>query len=137
MNIPATALDERLAGLLDALTSASGGQGLCRVDGNVARVKELEGRAAALLEVRRARRRDPGTDLQVLLDKWVSDRDSRSGRGANTAWQSYFAGAVAELEELVGAAEESGVRGLRQGQRRHAEDQDRESETEAAFRPTG
>lgn len=98
--IPA-ALEERLAEVSRSLTAATGGQALCRLDGHVAPAKELEGRMAALLELRRALRADPDADMHAIADRWRRDLASRRAKGSSAAWLAYLAGGLAELEGVT------------------------------------
>lgn len=95
-------LETRLGEVGTKLTLATGGQALCRLDGQVTSAKELEGRMAVLLEVRRAVRADPEVDLSAIADKWRADLAVRQSKGASAAWTSYLAGGLAELDLLVG-----------------------------------
>jgi hypothetical protein len=95
-------LEVRLGEVGTRLTVTTGGQALCRLDGHLAPAKELEGRMAVLLEVRRALRQDPDVDLSAIADRWRSDLLAREAQGASTAWISYLSGGLLELELLVG-----------------------------------
>lgn len=100
----------RLAQVSESLIAATGGAALCRVDGTGGSAKYLEGRMAALLEVRRILRRDPGADLAAVLAAWQSNRDVHLSRGASAAWLEYDDGGVTEIEWLLEHAPTSGVR---------------------------
>jgi len=94
-------LEVRLGEVGARLTATTGGQALCRLDGHVASAKELEGRMAVLLEVRRALRADPSMDLSAIADRWRADLAGRQARGASAAWISYLSGGLSELDLLV------------------------------------
>jgi hypothetical protein len=95
-------LEVRLGEVGTRLTATTGGQALCRLDGHMASAKELEGRMAVLLEVRRALRVDPQADLSSIAARWRADLEGRQARGASAAWMSYLTGGIAELDLLVG-----------------------------------
>ena len=95
-------LEERLGEVGTRLTATTGGQALCRLDGHMASAKELEGRMAVLLEVRRALRADPQVDLAPIADRWRTDLAARQAQGASTAWIAYLSGGLSELELLTG-----------------------------------
>ncbi|HYN56309.1 MAG TPA: hypothetical protein VES03_03815 [Motilibacterales bacterium] len=95
-------LEARLGEVGTKLTAAAGGQALCRLDGQATSAKELEGRMALLLEVRRAVRADPQVDLSAIADKWRVDLAVRQERGASPAWISYLTGGLAETGLLAG-----------------------------------
>jgi hypothetical protein len=97
-------VETRLAELGESLTDAAGGRALCRLDGSMTTAKELEGRAAALLEVRRGLRADPAIDLRSILARWQADREARLHNGAAPAWHAYLTGGVAELEAICRGA---------------------------------
>lgn len=94
-------VEARLGEVGTRLTAEAGGQALCRLDGHRSSAKELEGRMAVLLEVRRALRRDPDADPAAIVQRWREDLDSRRARGASAAWLAYLAGGVAEIEALL------------------------------------
>lgn len=91
----------RLEQVSAALNEATGGAALCRIDGTGGSAKHLEGRMAALLEVRRILRRDPDAGLAAVLDPWRSTRAAHLARGASAAWLDYDEGGVAEIEWLL------------------------------------
>ena len=95
-------LEVRLGEVGARLTATTGGQALCRLDGHMASAKELEGRMAVLLEVRRALRVDPQVDLAPIADRWRTDLAARQDQGASTAWIAYLSGGLSELELLAG-----------------------------------
>jgi hypothetical protein len=98
-------VERRLGEVTASLNEATGGAALCRIDGTGGSAKSLEGRMAALLEVRRSLRKDPDAGVAAaaaLVERWRSDLQQRSVRGASAAWQEYLAGGVAELEHLLG-----------------------------------
>lgn len=83
---------------LDDLASALGQGTSCRpLPGTSASAKALEGRAAALADVRRAlvRAADP-TPLHTVRQRWRVQ--AAFGRGPS--WQAYLQGGLAALEEL-------------------------------------
>lgn len=94
-------LETRLGEVGTRLTATTGGQALCRLDGHMASAKELEGRMAVLLEVRRALRADPQADLSAIADRWRADLAARQAQGASIAWISYLSGGLSELELLA------------------------------------
>jgi hypothetical protein len=98
-------IERRLGEVTASLNEATGGAALCRIDGTGGSAKSFEGRMAALLEVRRSLRKDPDagvTAASALVERWRSDLQQRSARGASAAWQEYLAGGVTELEHLLG-----------------------------------
>jgi hypothetical protein len=82
------------------LTQTTGGQALCRLDGHLASAKELEGRMAMLLELRRALRRDPHADITQIAGRWRADLERRQANGDSVAWLSYLSGGLAEVDQL-------------------------------------
>ncbi len=105
--IDPAAVERRLASVSSSLNAATGGAALCRIDGTGGSAKALEGRMAALLEVRRTLRRQPAADLGGIVERWRSDLALRRERGGSAAWLEYLAGGVAELESLAGSAAEA------------------------------
>lgn len=96
---PADLLEARLAGIDRRMLDATAGRSLCQVsrDGAPPAVKELEGRLAALSEVRRrglAARHD-------VLQEWEAHQQEASVRGP--AWRAYRAGGVDELHAVIAA----------------------------------
>ena len=98
-------IDRRIESIDLELTAAAQGRSLCAISrsvGSVPAVKYLEGRRAALGEVRRALR--AGRPFaEVLADRtgaWRTElaRTIDSSMGAD--WQAYRAGGVDELESL-------------------------------------
>ncbi len=100
--IAVAAVEERIATVSRSLEEATGGAALCRLDGRSTSEKELEGRVAALLQLRRDLRRGAGTDPRELAEQWRADLASRRRRGSGPAWVAYLAGGVSELESLGG-----------------------------------
>jgi hypothetical protein len=96
-----TDVQRRLGEVGEALNRATGGQALCRLDGAATTAKELEGRMAVLLELRRALRRDPDADLGAIDQRWRDDLAARTAAGASQAWVAYLTGGVAELDVLA------------------------------------
>ena len=101
-------LDARLAELMPRLAAASGGASLCMISrstGPVDGAKYLEGRMAALSELKRGVQRSPGSSLAVVADPiirgWRSDLALQQERGATRGWVAYRAGGVDELEDLL------------------------------------
>jgi hypothetical protein len=98
-------LDERLRSVEAELLAAAGGQSLCAISrsaGTAPGVKSLEGRIAAINEVRRAVRAGrPFADVLAERTKtWHAElaRVTEVSMGAD--WRSYRAGGVDELEWL-------------------------------------
>jgi hypothetical protein len=102
-------VQERLDQVSGSLHVATGGAALCRIDGTGGSAKHLEGRMAALLEVRRVLRRDPQADPGPLLDRWRANREAHLARGASPAWRDYDDGGVAELEWLLAQRSPAGA----------------------------
>jgi hypothetical protein len=94
-------VQSRLDEVSGSLQAATGGAALCRIDGTGGSAKWLEGRMAALLEVRRLLRRDPQADPGPLLDRWRANREAHLARGTSPAWRDYDDGGVTELEWLL------------------------------------
>ena len=94
-------VERRLEQVSESLNAATGGDALCRIDGTGGSAKRLEGRMAALLEVRRLLRRDPGADLSTVLGSWRATREAHLRRRASEAWLEYDEGGVSELEWLL------------------------------------
>jgi hypothetical protein len=93
-------VEERLGEVGVRLTATTGGQALCRLDGHMASAKELEGRMAVLLELRRALRKDPQADITEIADRWRADLERRQANGDSVSWLSYLSGGLAEVDEL-------------------------------------
>lgn len=93
-------VERRLADVSSSLTRATGGAALCRIDGTGGSAKALEGRMAALLEVRRTLRRDPSTDLTGIAGRWQADLDLHRAKGSSAAWTDYLGAGVDELARL-------------------------------------
>ncbi|MFP4310978.1 MAG: hypothetical protein ACLFS9_03220 [Nitriliruptoraceae bacterium] len=99
-------LQARLGVLERELSATTGDVSLCAISrsaGSVPAVKHLEGRLAALMELRRAGREDgphPGT-LETLLATWRRGLEEVRAREAGPDWVAYRAGGVDELEELA------------------------------------
>ncbi len=91
----------RLGDVGEALNRSTGGQALCRLDGSATTSKELEGRMAVLLELRRALRSDPDADISGIDQRWRQDLARRRQEQASAAWLAYLTGAVAELDVLA------------------------------------
>jgi len=94
-------VERRLGDVGEALNRSTGGQALCRLDGSATTAKELEGRMAVLLELRRALRRDPGADLTAIDERWRRDLVQRQEAQASRAWIAYLSGGVTELDVLA------------------------------------
>lgn len=98
-------LDRRLEAIESELVVASGGASLCAISrsaGSVPGVKYLEGRMAAITEVRRAVRASRPF-AEVLAERtsvWRAElrRTAESSMGVD--WRAYRAGGVDELESL-------------------------------------
>lgn len=93
-------VEQRLGEVGARLNATSGGQALCRLNADATTAKELEGRMALLVELRRALRADPLADTRVIADRWAGDLASRRARGASQSWLAYLGGAVSESEVL-------------------------------------
>jgi hypothetical protein len=94
-------VERRLGEVGEALNRSTGGQALCRLDGSATTAKELEGRMAVLLELRRVLRSDPGADLAAIDERWRRDLVQRQEAQASRAWIAYLSGGVAELDVLA------------------------------------
>jgi hypothetical protein len=94
-------VEDRLGEVGVRLTQTTGGQALCRLDGHMASAKELEGRMAVLLEVRRALRRDPQADISQIAHRWRADLGRRQANGDSVSWLSYLSGGLAEIDQLL------------------------------------
>ncbi|HYO20750.1 MAG TPA: hypothetical protein VES02_19005 [Dermatophilaceae bacterium] len=93
-------VEDRLGEVGVRLTVTTGGQALCRLDGHMASAKELEGRMAVLLELRRALRTDPQSDITGIADRWSADLERRQAAGDSVSWLAYLSGGLAEIEQL-------------------------------------
>ena len=99
-------LEERLDQLQEELAAVVGDTSLCAISrsaGSVPAAKHLEGRAAALMALRRALRRGeqlPGP-LTTLLHEWRRALDDVTARDAGADWRAYRAGGLDELKELA------------------------------------
>ena len=93
-------VEERLGEVGVRLTATTGGQALCRLDGHMASAKELEGRMAVLLELRRALRKDSQADITEIADRWRADLERRRAAGDSASWLSYLSGGLAEVDQL-------------------------------------
>ena len=109
----AAEVDRRLGAVEAELTAAAGGASLCSISrsggGSVPTVKYLEGRMAALLELRRTVRRtsDDGADpVAAARTEWTTALEDLRRRDAGPDWLAYRAGGVDELNELGPAREE-------------------------------
>jgi hypothetical protein len=101
-------LGARLAAIEAELAATTGGASLCVVSKRgeaVDGAKYLEGRMAAVLEVRRSVRR--GDDLAdraaTALVDWRGELDAARRRGLGGGWIAYRTGGVDELTDLVAA----------------------------------
>jgi hypothetical protein len=94
-------VEDRLGVVGVRLTQTTGGQALCRLDGHMASAKELEGRMAVLLELRRALRKDPQADVSGIADRWRADLERRRAAGDSVSWQAYLSGGLAEVDQLL------------------------------------
>jgi hypothetical protein len=90
----------RLGEVGERLTATTGGQALCRLDGHMASAKELEGRMAVLMELRRALRKDPRADITEIADRWRADLERRQAASDSVSWLSYLSGGLAEVDQL-------------------------------------
>jgi hypothetical protein len=96
-------VEQRLAEVTASLNAATGGAALCRIDGTGGSAKTLEGRMAALLEVRRTLRRDPDADLAAIAERWRADLEVRRAKGSSAAWTDYLSAGAEELTRLLPA----------------------------------
>lgn len=100
----ATRLEERLAHVERELAAVAGDRSLCDLSasGPTGQVKRWEGAMAALLELRRAHRRQPDRPLAELtgevLAAWRAELEAARG----PVWEAYRRGGVDELEALAG-----------------------------------
>jgi hypothetical protein len=98
-------LDRRRESIEQELVAASGGVSLCTISrsaGSVPGVKYLEGRMAALGEIRRAARTSGALD-EVLAERtavWRSELTRAVDTSMGVDWRAYRAGGVDELESL-------------------------------------
>jgi hypothetical protein len=98
-------LDRRRESIEQELVAASGGVSLCTISrsaGSVPGVKYLEGRMAALREIRRAARSN-GAIGPVLAERtavWRSELARAVDSSMGVDWRAYRAGGVDELESL-------------------------------------
>jgi hypothetical protein len=98
---PMALVERRLAEVTALLDSATGGTALCRIDGTGGSAKSLEGRMAALLEVRRTLRRDPGASLLPIAARWEADLELRRAKRSPAAWTDYLSAGADELASLL------------------------------------
>ena len=101
-------IDARLSTVMTELTSVAAASSLCmisRSSGPVDGAKYLEGRMAALSELKRAARRRPGAGLadvaEPIVAQWRSDLELQQERGARVGGLAYRAGGVDALTELL------------------------------------
>jgi hypothetical protein len=94
-------VEARLGEVGVRLTATTGGQALCRLDGHMASAKELEGRMAMLMELRRALRQDPHADVSAIPERWRADLERRQAAGDSVSWLAYLSGGVAEASQLL------------------------------------
>ena len=92
-------VEARLADATVALSAGTGGAPLCRTESAVVAVKSAEGRATALMQVRRGLRTGTGDAATVLLE-WRRLRDAQGDRH-DRGWRAYWSGGITELELLV------------------------------------
>jgi hypothetical protein len=107
--VDADPVASRIAELEAELLAAVGSDSLCaisRTAGSVPAAKYLEGRLAALMELRRAVRggRDLSASLAALRETWQRALDDVTARDAGPDWRAYRAGGVDELDELAESA---------------------------------
>ncbi|MCB1002087.1 MAG: hypothetical protein KDB40_22525 [Acidimicrobiales bacterium] len=96
------ALDRRRDTIEQDLAAAAGGASMCaisRVAGSVPAAKHLEGRLAAVGELRRAVRRGGAVDDATidLLVEWRAQLERARAGGMGPDWIAYRAGGVDEL----------------------------------------
>lgn len=99
-------IDRRRAVVEEQLGAAAGARSLCAISrsgGQVDGVKYLEGRLAALREVRRALKecRTPETLVAERRAEWQAELDRVRAADAGRGWVAYRAGGVDELDELA------------------------------------
>ncbi len=98
-------LERRLATVEQELTAAAAGASLCAISrsaGSVPEAKYLEGRMAAIREIRRAARTGRPIDeiLDERVDHWRAELALVDTRSMGSDWRAYRAGGVDELESL-------------------------------------
>jgi hypothetical protein len=109
-------VQRRLDKVMQSLVRAAGGAALCRID--LGSVKNQEGRAAALQEVRRLLRRTPGASPEPIAARWRADLDRHRERGSSAAWLEYLSGGVDELGRLAAQSGEGATGARAAGERR-------------------
>lgn len=112
MDRDAVLLDDRLAAVEAALSAVAGDRSLCDLSasGPTGQVKRLEGAMAALLELRRARRREPDRPLAELVDAVLATWRAELQGAKGPVWAAYRRGGVDELEALAGELAPAAVR---------------------------
>jgi hypothetical protein len=102
----ATLLDERMSALEAELISATGDGSLCAISksgGQVDGAKYLEGRMAALMELRHRHHNggEIGDLVTSMTTAWSDELDAVRERAAGRGWIAYRAGGVDELTEFA------------------------------------
>ena len=102
-------LEQRLVAIERELTEAAGGASLCAISrsaGSVPAAKYLEGRMAAIRELRRALAagRSFAEVVDERRDAWRSAFEQAVERSMGPDWHAYRAGGVDELDSLAAAA---------------------------------
>lgn len=102
-------LERRHAAIEQELTAVAGGASLCAISrsaGSVPMAKYLEGRIAALREVRRGVRagRPLAEVLPEIGDRWRVELGRAEERSMGADWRAYRAGGVDEVDELRSGA---------------------------------
>jgi hypothetical protein len=102
-------VEERLEAAEARLTEVAGDRSLCDLSraGAPGGVKDLEGRASALRQVRRAMRRGtehPMACAERVLGEWRHELELDRVRGP--VWERYRRGGVDELERLCSAIDD-------------------------------
>ena len=93
-------VNERLADATASLTTGTGGGPMCRTGPAITAAKTAEGRAAALMQVRRSLRKGTADAPTRVLIEWRRLRQAQ-GERHDRGWQAYWAGGIAELERLT------------------------------------
>jgi hypothetical protein len=102
-------LDEHMDAIERELSAVAGDASLCAISrsaGSVPGAKYLEGRRAAVVEVRRAMR--SGRPLAEIVEDrsavWRAELALTEERSMGPDWRAYRAGGVDELDSLAGSS---------------------------------
>lgn len=102
-------LDEHMDSIERELSAVAGDASLCAISrsaGSVPGAKYLEGRRAAVVEVRRAMR--SGRSLAEIVEDratvWRAELALTEERSMGPDWRAYRAGGVDELDSLAGSS---------------------------------